>query len=155
MDEEEKKTGGDGWMALIIFFVIGLIIMIGYFYLLHISNSKGNKQMKSLVSKVPLNNSSFWKLTHFILFFVLGILFPRSDLIVLGIGIIWELIEHNLSLTAPKIKRKVDGKVEYIQWWHGKPDDIIIDFFGYYVGKSINFSINNTPSDDFWKVGLQ
>ena len=153
-DEDLKITAqpNKSFIALLILFVIGIIITIGYLYFLKISNSKGNTSVKKIITKVPFNNPNFWKLTHLILFFILGLLFPRSDLIVIGFGIIWELIEHTLGLTAPKIKS--GGKIEYFQWWHGDPSDIIVDVLGYYIGKAAYLQLSGAQDIQLFDVGI-
>lgn len=100
--------------------------------------------MNDIVNEDPMNELLFtvdfmggpccsgWPLSHFMLFAVLGILYPTCGVIVNLLGILWELYE------GPPVVRHEDNTVEYIgQWWQGNLRDIFFNITGFLVGKFI------------------
>lgn len=144
---------GTSTTVLIIFIILAIIIFVGYYYLLQLNDA----QKQSLPIINSFMDPFFWQLTHFFLFLLLGIFFPCSDFVIIWVAILWELIEHNLGLIAPKVPHYVNGKTIQHQWWHGSVGDIVIDLFGYYTGKAIYFSLNqcSVDVDDFFEVGFE
>ena len=142
-----------------VFGVIILIIIIWFCLLSFISGGVGNpgKHVSTdpmnikLFSMNVLNGSgepfehccSSWPVSHLILFFVLGLLFPNCDALVIGAGTLWEGVECLGGFVSGAIqngkyqpRRNVEtGSVEYMNWWSGSMKDIIVDIAGFYLGK--------------------
>lgn len=130
-----------------IFFLIFIIISF-YFIILKLfykSNQEKiqNDMLNVKVIDVPFleNCCSWWPISHFILFFVFGILFPQCGVLVISIGIGWEIFESILSYLTNSPERQVmrestlSNDYEYSQnWWAGSFKDIIMNIFGYLTG---------------------
>jgi hypothetical protein len=84
---------------------------------------------------------SWWPISHFILFMILGMAFPNGcDFQILSAGILWEVVEMSLSsITNGKRQAIISNrKVEYSRnWIQGSAKDILFNFLGFYVGKLI------------------
>ena len=98
--------------------------------------------LNRILFKIPYFNSNFsgWPLTHFLCFFVLGLLFPDEDLFILGGGVLWEIFESTCFLCTGKAEYKKvgnTGEVEYTSWWNGSFQDIVFNTMGFYAGKLI------------------
>lgn len=135
------RVDGQCHLAAILLVILGIIIL-GIFYWLsqylktHSVNS--NDWLGKGLSAVPGSGTTFWELTHLVLFFVLGFIFPFCDAIVIAIGALWEMIEHFLGLNfSPIIRLDSNGNSERVQWWYGSAVDIAVNIVGFYIGKSI------------------
>lgn len=143
-----------------VFGVIILIIIIWFCVLSFISgsgmNPGGNVSVDPMNIKLfsmnilngedePFENCcSSWPISHLVLFFVLGLLFPNCDALVIGAGALWEGIECLGGFFSGAIangkyqprKNMETGTVEYAgSWWSGSMKDIIVDIAGFYLGK--------------------
>jgi hypothetical protein len=130
-------------------FLLVVLVICGYWILLLGANGSEAKTvyadpLNKIVFNFPWieNCCSSWPLTHFILFFIIGVLFPECDFTALAGGIAWELFEvfsHKMaSWNRQSIRRTGSGsdKVEYSQnWWAGSSKDILFNFAGFYTGK--------------------
>ncbi|RLI51307.1 hypothetical protein DRO61_02765 [Candidatus Bathyarchaeota archaeon] len=137
-----KKAAG---IYKIIVLVIGFILLYNIVLII----AWGSKA--DVVTKDPLNRTLFkipvfdcnfsgWPLTHFLCFFILGLLFPDEDLFVVGGGILWEIFESTCFLCTGRTEhKKVCGRdnIEYTSWWNGSFQDIIFNTLGFYAGKLI------------------
>lgn len=83
-----------------------------------------------------------WALTHFVLFAVIGYLFPRLQYLAFawGLGVLWELVESSLRdrpFYLSKCHYKVDSKAK-AGWWYGRWQDIVTNTAGlatgYFIG---------------------
>jgi hypothetical protein len=96
------------------------------------------------------NCCSLWPISHGILFFIIGILFPDCDIIAIGGGIIWELIEMLMGSVTSKqrqgVRRSAKSKIEYSKnWWAGSMKDILFNIVGFYLGKAVSKSLDLHP----------
>lgn len=128
-----------------VFFVTTIFIIV-YFLLIFFNYGDKlvqNDFMNKVVFNVPGSTTccSWWPVSHFVLFFILGLLFPECDVPVLVGGVLWELFETFLSFSKnqPDKHQSISrgNKVEYINWWSGSIKDIIFNTMGFYFGKSI------------------
>lgn len=136
------KCGGAYRIFIFVFFVM----VVYWFYLKLAFDSKDmihNDFMNKKVFDFPLlgNCCSFWPISHFILFFILGLLFPDCDIPIITIGILWEFFEMGLSYVIGDeihaVRRGVKD-IEYISsWWQGSTKDVVMDVAGFYLGKLI------------------
>jgi hypothetical protein len=106
------------------------------------------KDEKIFITKDPLNYKLFnlnmfenccsgWPVSHFILFMILGFLYPNCWKIILLLGIIWELIEVSFYWFRSSDRQwvRTNNNLEYSKnWWAGSYKDIIFNCAGFGVG---------------------
>jgi len=127
-------------------FVIVLILIFGYALILRLSGRGENRihtdPLNQRVMDLPgIGPLSWWPLTHYFLFLILGILFPHCDLLVIGAGILWEVFEVLLSIVTANTNAyqvvKNGDNIEYsYSWWSGSYKDILMNIAGFYTGKA-------------------
>lgn len=131
-----------------LFLVVVLTIVLYWFFLLGAKGSEENAVhhdfMNQIVFEAPTNLfetcCSWWPVSHFIFFFIIGLLFPTCDVLAVTGGIAWELTEVGVYQTIGKKRQGVrkPGKttIEYSQnWWAGSTKDIVMNIAGFYTGK--------------------
>lgn len=139
-----KKAAG---VYKICFTVVGIIFLYWVFMLV-IYNGRdkdlvNNDPMNYVVFTIPGINHccSMWPISHFILFFILGLLFPEEDLLIISLGVLWELTEDVFFMIAGRGRqplRNSKGDVQYAEsWWAGSFQDIIVNTLGFYCGKAV------------------
>ena len=133
--------GGKCWLAVIILVIIAIVIISGYYWVSKYTQKNdldSSKGIGKLLSSIPGAGAGFWEMTHFVLYGIMGFFFPTCDAIVISLGAFWELVEHYMSLTTEPIRRpNPNGGYTKTQWWYGSAVDIVVDIFGFYVGKSL------------------
>lgn len=134
---------------IIFLLIIVLIILLWAIYLStrHGEDMAQNDPLNKKIIDIPIfeNCCSWWPISHFIIFFVVGILFPNSDLIAIPAGILWEIIEMVIAdFFGRQRQGMVDNdKIEYSEnWWSGSFKDIVFDIVGFYLGKSMAYTLN-------------
>ena len=129
--------------GIYLIYIYVLILGIGYFALV-LMFLKGNKRKDYLntviYSDKYLGNITIWAISHFTLYFILGLLFPECDLIIIFVSFLWEGIEEflghvfeNNSIVMPF--NKIQKDVKYKRWWHGSLRDVLYNLSGYYLAK--------------------
>jgi VanZ family protein len=119
-----------------IFHACLLLFIVTTFFLMCDNVLKKNKQLKNklknkfikcilgLGSKCnKINISTFWVITHFILYFILGLICPNRWIFIIITIIIWEVYELIKSIKNNWYNEKVK-----------KIFDVIADISGYYLG---------------------
>lgn len=94
------------------------------------------------LGKLHTISLSGWPLSHFGLFAVLGFIYPESWLFMTVMGILWEIIEHIISIFAPGPEHrpsalnqeKDDETTEYKHWMKGRSEDILFNSAGIITG---------------------
>ncbi len=71
------------------------------------------------------DNREFWVTTHFILYFILGLLCPHRWILMGATVVYWEIFERVAGIRKPFYKEKIFYKTMY---------DIIADVTGYFLG---------------------
>jgi len=106
----------------------------------------GTYRCKSNSYVDPLTKSMFphpynmyfdgWGISHFVLFFVLGYLYPSKIIFIWVLGTIWELLEYSI-----KDKPFYLSKCNYVidtdhgaGWWYGRWQDIVMNTAGVFLG---------------------
>lgn len=74
-----------------------------------------------------------WGISHFILYFILGYLYPNNLLLFTLIGIMWEFIEQCVH-----VKSIYDDDPIKEKWWVGKMSDIGMNSFGLILGNAFS-----------------
>ncbi len=133
---------------LIILILVALVIGI---YWLYLKNQYGSKMvygdfMNEKVIDLPFleNCCSWWPISHFILNAILGFFFPQCAVLIIGLGIIWELVEVVMGSlvvgqTWQRQALRSTASVEYSQnWWAGSFKDIIMNITGFFFGYLLN-----------------
>lgn len=83
---------------------------------------------------IPIKGfGSFWPLSHFIVFFILGLFFNKCMKIILILGVIWEFIEFFGGFLEKK-KKKIPKLMYSDKWWAPNLLDIIMNFLGFFCG---------------------
>ena len=124
-----------------------VVIIIIYGSILHFTNSSDifNKKLINFdIFGQPC--CSWWPISHFILYLILGFLFPDYQLEFILIGIVWELLECLMGFICrdfSSVKKGDDANgVEYVYWMSGSFKDIIFNIIGLYTGVLLNRIIN-------------
>lgn len=144
-------------------FIFVIICICIYLFVIRMISGQNNISNVDIMNKnigsIPyFGPISFWPISHFILFMVLGILFPDCDALIITAGIIWEIIEcvYGAYIESP-LSRSVFGKesqvkytshpknqsnIQYEKWWSGSVADIAFDIAGFYFGKLLSKIFN-------------
>lgn len=123
------------------------MIILYWFLLLSIHKTEENAVEADFMNQIVFdaafleNCCSWWPISHFILFTVVGFLFPECDVMAILAGIGWELAEVGVYYTIGQqrqgVRRYGSGKVEYSgSWVQGSYKDIFMNIAGFYVGKA-------------------
>jgi len=130
-----------------LFTVVVIVILFYWFFLLAIKGSNHETAYVDPLNRIVVrvnvleNCCSWWPISHFILFFIIGLLFPRGcDLVAIGGGIVWELFEvcayYTLNMDRQAVRS--GSGVQYSgNWWAGSFKDLIFNTMGFYLGKTI------------------
>lgn len=133
----------------IVFIIVGVLLFLYYLYMRSrygndiVENDILNRKVFTI--EVLENCCSWWPITHFILFFILGFFFPYCGVLIITMGILWELLEMLMAKVTGKsvIQPMKDGnRYEYSEnWWAGSMKDIIMNVLGFLVGKVLRQSL--------------
>ena len=140
--------------GMYIYFIV--IILIIYIYVVAMMAFFGDDgQMKAdklnvvLIKDSPIGPIGGWPISHFIAFFIAGLLFPDCFLLAMGLGVLWEVYETvcgNLFYGDRPVCE--DGSELYTgKWMQGRVEDIVFDFLGFVFGMMISLSYRD------WKYG--
>ncbi len=123
-------------------------VVIVYFFILRLKfgvNSPNgviyNDFMNVKVFDFPMLGEpccSWWPISHFVLFFILGYLYPSCGIVLMVLGAAWEGIEVivNYLEGSPRGNTRTSSKLEYSEnWWAGSFKDIIFNVAGFFAGK--------------------
>ena len=83
--------------------------------------------------EVQVSDFDGWAMSHFILYFILGYLYPDNLLLFTLIGVLWEFLEQCVH-----VKSLYDDEPIKEKWWVGKMSDIGVNSFGLILGNSIS-----------------
>lgn len=134
-----------------VYWVMALVVvfMFSYYAFLRFTAGKNGDitiidKMNTKVFEFPLlgNCCSWWPISHFILFFILGILFPDCGVLVLSLGVVWEIFEtaadvysNRRSMSEIVLFQPPSGSIEYSgSWWAGSIKDLIFNTLGFVCG---------------------
>lgn len=79
---------------------------------------------------------SWWPISHIILYFILGYLFPNCWLPIMLMGILWEIVEYIAGLIFVHRRKIVTSKgLQYNdKWWSSNLFDPLFNAFGFVAG---------------------
>ena len=132
MTREELRER-DNKYALIALIAVGLIIVIGYLIMNKmLVNGKlsSSSSLYNLVNTLG-RNEDVWRSSHFILFAILGFAFPDSGILMITLGVLWEICEATLRI---KTKCTPIGN-ECVEWWTSSFYDVVLDVAGFISGR--------------------
>jgi hypothetical protein len=134
---------------------IGLYVILGagiifiwlYWFILKRKYGKDDLADKDILNKklfelpcISETCCSSWKLLHFLLFLIVGFLYPQHWKLITILGIAWELYEVLMSKIMKRpyqISRK-NNQLEYqTNWWAGSFSDILFNSAGLLLGLQI------------------
>jgi hypothetical protein len=82
-----------------------------------------------------------WSMSHFVLFLIIGYMYPDEYLLAFVLGVMWELFEHYYGINRPgwlggygDCERLASDKETDGNWWYGKWTDILMNLFGLLAG---------------------
>lgn len=86
-----------------------------------------------------------WSVTHVLLFFLFGLLYPNKHILFLMLGIGWELTETYLGkykITVNDISFLLRNDISIAEhnnesYWYGRTEDIGFNMIGYIVGDTL------------------
>ena len=161
MDTEQKKQLKRGIYVYILVILLGLIVNgIALF----IEDDPLNKVIfkSECLYKITGDREgkiSWWPVSHFIMYFILGIVAPRYWMLWFTLGTIWELIEYLVGYIISEIQDDNDDNnddnnednedndnnddTQYVERWvSGSINDIIFNLIGLIVGIFVNYLFN-------------
>ena len=143
------------------YFVIIFLSIISIFaYAKFICN---NKKIKKDVFEYDLFPNSGklgidgWSLTHYILYFFFGFLYPKVFFVSILLGTLWELAETIAGVYVAKFnpdiikyfgicnlseKKKNTKIIRYTVWFYGKWSDIVVNALGFISGMVLHNYLN-------------
>lgn len=127
----------------ILAFVVLVIFVYAIFLAVVYGQNKTQKDFMNVkVFDMPSleNCCSLWPLSHLILFFILGFLYPDCGILIISLGIGWELFEMLLAGATRTNRQYVrsSSKIEYSEnWWAGSFKDIVMNVVGYAAGATL------------------
>lgn len=139
---------GDTWQrckGVFIILVLVALLVIAYWIFLMLTYRTVRIVKYDFLNYEVMHTSfmrplSFWPITHFVLFFILGFLFPSCYVLVLSLGVVWEIIEVIFSKVFRTPYQTVRAEatnysLEYHDnYWAGSFRDIIMNFAGFGLG---------------------
>lgn len=120
--------------ATIFLFCIGISVFI-------YGNIRCKKQIDPLIYRFA-GKIDGWMVSHFIVYSIIGTLFPDTFIFSMIISVLWELFEYQMGYVDPKILKKLGfcdrrkfSDNFHENWWYGQYEDIICNFIGFIFGK--------------------
>lgn len=128
-------------VVLCILLLAGLVIaLMPLTYKLHGVALERDDPMNKQLFLDPFTgtNASWWPASHFLIFFLLGFLFPQCFIFAMTLGLLWEGLESIIEyLTTPKGPTAVIPGVEYQQWASSSLRDIGYNTWGFLAGAGL------------------
>lgn len=147
-----EKCKGMYWIFV---FVVATI----FIYWIYLTTRYGMEEamyhdpLNFIVFEIPYleNCCSWWPISHFLLFLIIGLFYPTCDASAILSGIAWELFEvgaHSMmkiERQGVRPQRADSKKVEYSEnWVNGSAKDIVANIAGFYTGKLIRTQFIDT-----------
>jgi glycopeptide antibiotics resistance protein len=124
---------------LVIILTIGIINILYYnLFLKRVCSDNPTKCdfMNKTAFRINESCCSYWPISHFIMYFILGFLFPNCWPILILVGIGWEGLEFLFGLFE-KSKAK-DTSLGYSRkWWAPNVADLILNVLGLSLGVAL------------------
>lgn len=138
------KCGGVYVIFLVVIVAIFLYYAVMSWYLKKSMINDDLLNRKAFTFDVFPGCCSWWPVTHFVLFFIIGWFYPDCGVVAMTGGILWELVEAILgSLTPPDKVNGSTNNFEYTKWWGMSFKDIIANALGFYSAKLLRMVYEN------------
>lgn len=136
-----------------------VIIVIYFFYMVNLNKRKGSAHaydevstadfMNKKVFSVPWNSNccSWWPVSHFILYAILGFLFPDCFWWLMLFGVIWECMESVAAMMTNGKRQKLitNEGVQYADsWFQGSVSDVFFNAAGFGAGFLLYKLVNSS-----------
>ena len=136
---------------VMIMIVVGVVITVFFFVFNRFFSDCMVKDdpLNKEIFKIGSYSFSWWPVTHLILFAILGFFYSECWLMIMVLGIVWELFEYSAGWIFPNRRRKfVTGKgVQYNdKWWAPNVFDPIFNAIGFLIGWSLSKLKKNRPN---------
>lgn len=119
---------------LFIGMLVLLIVAVALFYVLYLPrNSNGTRELDDPLSS-QVAGVSWWVITHYLFYAVIGYFFPHCDLLALSVGFAWEGIEYVLGEVMMNWTNSPTDQKKWMTW---SAMDIVANIAGFYTGKLI------------------
>lgn len=141
-----RSCFGVYWIFLLI------ILMIFLHWIILAANYGKNYKSGDILNRKIITianiDLSGWTISHFVLFFILGFLFPNCLMILVIAGLLWELVEYSIGYILKTYLNKKEEKVtdsniayseEYLTWNYLDP---FMDLSGIFLGVSLRLLLN-------------
>jgi hypothetical protein len=122
-------------------------VLIIEYHLFYVGNDPGRDFLNHLIFRWQDDCCSWWPMTHFVLFFIIGTLVPDKGIIPIYImGILWEVFENIVgrSTNMPKNVIRSNNKLQYnYLWWSGSLKDVWFNGVGLCMGYVFKLFLKN------------
>ena len=137
-----------------IFAVVVALILCYWLLLLNVHGNEENAvygdHMNKIVFTLPYLEAccSWWPISHFVLFGMIGFLYPDCDVMAISAGVAWELVEvgvyYAMGADRQGVRRAGSERVQYSgNWFNGSFKDIFMNVMGFYLGKFLSRNVYN------------
>lgn len=121
--------------------VVVVIFYYGHYRCKHIKDHTDILEFQLFEHK-SLKNFDGWCCTHFVLFSIMGYVFPHSIRLSFLFSVIWELFEYSNEKFQPKFLNGITdcnspNEHRNTGWWYGKWEDIVINSIGLFIGRTL------------------
>ncbi|MBL4898190.1 MAG: hypothetical protein JKX76_00955 [Colwellia sp.] len=126
------------FLIVIVVYTVSIVVLAGFDSKI-MKGEKGKDTWNKCVFNVQImgdNCISWWPISHFIMFFLIGAIFPSDWLVYWFIGgIYWELLETMAGkMLYVKSARESCDNCQYKKWLDGAFTDILFNGTGLLVG---------------------
>jgi hypothetical protein len=115
-------------------YIIVVVVIFGYGSY-HCSFTKKDGLQYKLFNHKLLSNIDGWCCTHFVLFSIMGYVFPHSIRLSFLFSVIWELFEYYNEKYKPDITQNATNCNTI--WWYARWEDIVINSIGLFIGRTL------------------
>jgi len=120
---------------VVLSFGLMVLIAIPFLHWRHIKDPKFIRVMDKHIFNPKITG---WRISHFLLHLVMGIIFPTKLFLFMGMGIAWEITETILV--------KITKDSRWVMNWEQAMLDIIANTLGFLTGMYIANCIDSNPS---------
>ena len=140
------------WFGIFIIYWLLLLLICGKKSTIHC-----DKLNYTLVDIPILGKFGGWPISHLVMFYGIGLLFPDCMLLAMTIGVLWEIIEWNVGRSdlLPRLMdspNKSNKNMIYGEFWVvGTLQDALYNFIGFVAGMlTTRYFLNGKPPKVPW-----
>lgn len=142
-----RRWNASFYEPLVILLSVAAAIVLYFGFLITTYGDKASYNDILNIRILPVRNTtccSSWPISHFVLFAIMGFLYPQYWLPILAAGVTWEVIEGIINFLHNQGRnhatRSVESSlhvVEYETWWAASNKDIGFNIAGQLLGIGI------------------